>query len=119
MWILRLLRTLSRNQLALLPRADRGKRAVSRYLEQAGYGRHRISATLGLAEADQLAVTVVFPTDTMLAEFSASAHPARAKALLLDALGNAGYPVAPGESVLSFHSEEAIRRSGGEHYYFK
>ena len=120
LWPLKLFTLLVRNQLWLKPHAWRAKHRVRRLLSDAGYFPRSIDLSLGLAEAGELELIVVFHTDRILKELDLSPHKTSITTLFRDELTASGYPLGAVPLVyVSFHSHQEILRRGGYYSYFR
>jgi hypothetical protein len=119
LWPLKLLVVLARNRLWLKPHAWRARRLVKRLLHEAGYSPRSIDLNMGLGEASDLRVTVIFRTDDVLREFNLTPLKKSLPQAFKEKLSALGYPAAAISLVLlSFHSHEEIMRKGGYYLYF-
>ena len=117
-WPVTLIWVLLRNQIWLKPRAWSAHRIVRKLISSAGYDLKFSELCLGLGEASNLSLVLVFRTDEDLKKIQESPLPEEIRAAFHQKLKSSGYPEANTAGV-TLHSNEEIMRHGGYYPYFK
>ena len=114
-----IVRTTIRNELRLKPIARRATREVTEFLQAKAVSYRAVEVWLGLAGPEGLRCVVFVPNDETKAQCESGGYVPVLSGLFRNALVQLGYPAAAVPGVgLTVHSDESIRRAGGQHRYF-
>jgi hypothetical protein len=113
---LQIVTTTLRNELRLKPIARKAARDVRRFLKARAATYGGVEVWLGLAEPEQLRCLVFVADEATKAHYESNGYVRAMSDLFRQALASLGYPAQALPGVrLDMHSEEAIRRAGGDH----
>ena len=120
LWPIRLIWVLLRNQIWLKPHAWSAHRHIRALVSAAGFKLESSELQLGLTEAQDLELALIFQSDKDLACIQASSLPADLLGEFRQQLATSGYPAsAAAKAIVTLHSSEEIARCGGYYQYFK
>jgi len=114
-----IVRTTIRNELRLKPIARKAAREVIESLKAKAVPHRAVEVWLGLAEPQQLQCVVFVPNDATKIRCESDGHVRALSGLFREALARFGYPAEAIPAIgLTVHSDETIRRAGGQNRYF-